>query len=146
MIKGLGRIVLLAAGGFMLVTGLVFMFNGGFDAIKNVFANLGEIFKQMFQGDFSGVQVFSGFFKNLALILVGLISVFAGLKGKAGFWTFIVAAIIAGVIGWDIYNKAKAGDFKNAATVWNYVLTFIGYFGFFAGYVLLKLGRDKKAA
>lgn len=120
MIRGLGRIILIAVGAFMLVTGIIFLTKVEFNL-----DNLSSILLQ------------------IVTILAGLSAAFAGLKGEGGFWFTIFSLVMIGLVIY--YGVANASKFSEGG--WHYVgqfiVSLIVQILYAFGFIFIKIGKKK---
>lgn len=120
MIRGLGRIILVGVGAFMLVVGILFLVDITF-CIENL----------------------SPILYGFVLILAGLSAAFAGLKGEGGFWFTIFSLVMIGLV---IYYGVKNRD-KFSPFTWQYLgkflLSLICQILYALGFIFIKIGKKK---
>lgn len=118
MIKGLGRIILLVVGIFMLAMGIWYL-----------------------AGATWSVDHISGILYGIVLTLAGLSAAFAGIKGEGGFWfTIFSLVMIALVVYYGIKNADKFSPFT-----WDYlgkfILSLLAQILYAIGFVFIKIGK-----
>ena len=121
MIKGLGRIILIAVGAFMLVTGIVFLVTTKAFTQFDI-KNLGTIILQ------------------IVTILAGLSAAFAGIKGEGGFWFTIFSLIMLGtVIYFGVTNAARFSEGWNFVA--QFIVSLIVQILYALGFIFVKIGK-----
>ena len=121
MIKGLGRIMAVGVGAFMLVIGILFM--------TKITYNIDNIASIIY---------------GIVLILAGLSAGFAGVKGEGGFWFTIFSLVMIGLVIWyGIANKDKFSPFT-----WDYLgkflLSLILQILYALSFIFILIGKSKK--
>ena len=126
MVKGLGRIILLAVGGLMLFSGIYFMIHLGVTSLTS-FIDAIKANPQQFA-------------LELVMILSGASAALAGLFGKGGFWFAIFAIANLALVIWQGIVTFQGQSFQ-WATLGQFLIDFILSIGYVAGFVLLKIGN-----
>jgi len=144
--KTLGRIILLVVGGLMIasaIRGLVGSINGLKEHSLTWQTLLQSLKDPALRQHY--MQYFTGILKSSGMIIVSASAIFAGIKGKGGFWFTIFSLVILGLFIYDIVGKSKAGEFTGSEK-WRHILQLIidsaTQIGYISGFILLKLSKE----
>jgi len=144
--KTLGRIILLVVGGLMIasaIRGLVGSINGLKEHSLTWQTLLQSLKDPAVRQHY--MQYFTGILKSSGMIIVSASAIFAGIKGKGGFWFTIFSLVILGLFIYDIVGKSKAGEFTGSEK-WRHILQLIidsaTQIGYISGFILLKLSKE----
>lgn len=120
MIRGLGRVLLVGVGAFMLAMGIVFLTEVSFD-----------------------LDHLSSILLQIVSIIAGLSAAFAGLRGEGGFWFTIFSLLMIGLVIY--YGVVNAKNFSDGG--WHYVgqfiVSLITQILYALGFIFLKIGKKK---
>lgn len=131
----LGRLLLLAVGGFLLYLSI-----SSFIRDWSTVQAIG--WDNLFSADTWGTisQIIVHVFNALS----GLYCVFLALKGSSSFFSFIIAAILITIVVFRSINFFNSTAEKDWQSIFNLVLTYLMPIGYSLGVILLTVGGKKK--
>lgn len=131
----LGRLLLLAVGGFLLYLSI--------SSIIKEWPTVQAIgWDKLFTADTWGTisQILVHAFNALS----GLYCVFLALRGKSTFFSFVVAAILITIVVFRSINFFNSTAEKDWQSIFNLVLTYLMPIGYSLGVIILTVGRKKE--
>lgn len=131
--KILGRLLLLAVGGFLLYLSITSIISG-WKTIQNI--GWDNFFTQDTWNAISQILI------QVFYALCGLYSIFLALKGKSTFISFVAAAILIAIVVVRSINFFKSDTEKNWENIFNLVLTYLMPIGFSLGVLFLTFERS----